>query len=559
MRSLQQFTLCLLLSLFALPGQGQPAVTSEVPDPVTTTYGPVQGVAAREPNVTMWLGIPYAAAPVGEQRWRAPQAPAPWTEPLLASTFGSPCMQIGSLYGPPPEGKPWGMAILETFGKPIGAEDCLTLNIWRPDDATGDLPVLVFVHGGSGVIGHSSESIYEGSRLAARAKAIVVTINYRLNIFGAFSHPALAGDDAVSNSGNFATLDTLQALRFIQDNAQRFGGDPGNVTLMGQSAGGFMVYRVMGSKVADGLFQKALVLSAGISKSNTLEEGAVFVEALTAHLMVSDGLAPDPKAAATLIAEKDPQWLREYLHEKSAAELIDTWRANREALPALPGNFGDGVVMPVDLPAAYEAGEFIQVPTLIGTTRDEAKLLIGHVLKVDLPQRFTMMVQPQPEGAEPLQVHDLIQPWFLSSWTNVPYNAYMWVMNKLLFRLADVDGSIAKVAAHVPQVYAYRFDWDRAPEPWHTVYGAGHSMDLPFIFGNFENNIFSKSFIEQNQAGREALSALMMETFGAFLHNGDPNVPGLPSPWMPFDVGEGSDSKFIFDATDDEVCAPGGC
>lgn len=562
MKSLTQCslaTLGLLLSFTTVPVQGLPHEPSGLSEQVMTTYGPIQGVAARLPSVTMWLGVPYAAAPVGDQRWRAPQAPTAWTEPLHASTFGRPCMQIGSLYGPPPEGEPWGMANLETLGKPIGDEDCLTLNVWRPNDTAGDLPVLVFVHGGSGVIGHSGDSLYDGSHLAANANAVVVTLNYRLNIFGAFAHPALAGDDAASNSGNFATLDTLQALRFIQDNAQQFGGDPGNITLMGQSAGGFMVYRVMASKLADGLFHKAVILSAATGKSNTLEEGTTFVEALTAQLLVSDGLANDRSEATRFMADQEAQWLRAYLYEKSAAELIEAWRANRETLPSMPSNFGDGVVMPVDLHAAYKAGDFLKVPAIIGTTRDEAKLLIGHVLKVDLPQRFTMMVAPQPADAAPLQVSDLIKPVFMTSLSTAPYNAYMWVMNKLLLRLAGVNASTAWMAEHAPAVYVYRFDWDRAPEPWHTVYGAGHSMDLPFIFGNFDNIIFSKAFVEQNQVGREALSNLMVNAFSAFIHTGDPNGQGLPAQWAPFGGEGGGKFKFIFDATHDEVCAPKGC
>ncbi len=562
MTSLKQVslaTLGLLMSVATLPVQGQPAETTALADLVETTLGPVQGVAARLPGVTMWLGIPYAAAPVGDRRWQAPQAPEPWNEPLLASTYGRPCMQIGSLYGPPPEGEPWGMANMETLGKPIGAEDCLTLNVWRPDDSAGDLPVLVFVHGGSGVIGHSGDPMYDSSQLSANANAVVVTINYRLNLFGALSHPALAGEDAASNSGNFATLDTLQALRFVQDNAQRFGGDPRNVTLMGQSAGGFMVYRVMASPLAGDLFQKAVILSATIGESNTPAEGADFVEALAAHLMVSEGAANDPAEAAQRIANQPPQWLRDYLYDKPAAELIEAWRANRANLPALPGNFGDGVVMPVDIAAAYEAGAFKRVPTMLGTTRDEAKLLTAHVLKVDLPERFTMMVAPRPADAEPLEVSDLLQPWFLSSWTHAPYNAYMWVINRLLLRLAGVNASIEKIATHAPAAYVYRFDWNRAPEPWRTVHGAGHSMDLPFIFGNFTNNIFAKSFIDNHQVGRVALSELMVSALGAFLHTGDPNTPEMESPWLRFNNDAVSKTRFIFDATDDDVCSPKRC
>lgn len=563
MRSLKQFSAavaCTLLSHASLAAQvPTPAVTAQ-PSVVMSSYGPIQGVPAHLANVTMWLGIPYATPPLGELRWQAPRAPRPWTKPLLASNYGNPCMQIGSLYGPPPKGKPWGMANLEVFGKPVGSEDCLTLNIWRPNGAAQNLPVLVYVHGGSGVIGHSSDPIYDGANLANNAQAVIVTINYRLNIFGAFLPPPLKGADAASNSGNYATLDTIQALRFVHDNAKQFGGDAGNVTLMGQSAGGAMVYKVMGSKVASGLFQKAIILSGAIIKSTSLEEGHAFADAFAARLAVTDGMAKDPESAARFIKAKGPAWTRAYLQGKPAADVINTLLHSFKDLPRGTNNFGDGVVMPVDMTKAYEQGNFIRVPTIIGMTRDEAKLLPPtNIYKVDTPERFAMMVQPRPAGSEPLRADDLLKPWFMSSLTSAPYNIFMWGWMKMLDRMAGVTSSIVKVSNHNPQVYTYRFDWNRGPEPWRTVYGAGHSMDLPFIFGNFSNMIFAMEFTEQNRKGTEALSKLMVSSFSAFLHKGDPNVPGLPEKWTPLKAGSDPHRKMVFNASDTGLCEPKGC
>ena len=513
--------------------------------PLQLSAGPVQGIRSADGAARVWLGLPYAEPPVGALRWQPPQPMAPWKELRRADAFGSPCVQTGSMYGPPPPGKVWGLDNVETFGKPIGSEDCLTLNIWRPVSEERGLPVLVFVHGGANVAGYSADPTYDGARLAVAAKAVVVTINYRLGIFGWFADPVLQGPDPLANSGEFGILDIIQSLRFVQANIAAFGGDPGNVTLMGQSAGAIDIYAIIGSKLAGGLFHKAIVLSGLIGSAGKPNHHSYATD-LAAELALHDGLAATPEAAANLLAAKGAPWVKDYLLSRSSSEILDATHRNL-ALSKAPPTPGDGVVLPLDLAAAYEQGQFQRVPMIIGTTRDEAKLFTNKLLKVGNEQRFRMMLQSDPDAAPEYRPADLISPYLLPWLSSAPYDFCAWLLSAVLGHA--VNSSIDKVAKYEPRVYAYRFDWNRGPEPWQTVYGAAHAIDLPFIFGNFDTGFFAMDFSAGNRPGREALSRVMMQTIGAFLRSGDPNVPALGLRWQPWHAG-GTRQKLVLDASD---------
>ncbi|WP_438693005.1 carboxylesterase/lipase family protein, partial [Sphingomonas sp.] len=208
---------------------------------ITTRAGPVMGAVERD--VVVYRGIPYAAAPVGPLRWRAPQPAARWSKVRDATRFGAICLQ------PPAPGD-------AGVGLEPQSEDCLTLNIWRPDTAARHLPVMVWLHGGGYVNGSASAPLYDGTALARRG-VVVVTLNYRLGHFGFFSHPGLSPGDGP----NFGLLDQRAALRWVRDNIDRFGGDPGSVTLFGNSAGGESILFLMAMPGARGLFQRAIVES----------------------------------------------------------------------------------------------------------------------------------------------------------------------------------------------------------------------------------------------------------------------------------------------------------
>lgn len=516
---------------------------------VQTTAGAVQGRIAADATARMWLGVPYAEPPVGPLRWRAPRPPVRWSGVRNADEFGNPCAQIGSIYGPPPAGKPWGLANVEAIGKPVGSEDCLTLNIWRPNSNAVGLPVVVFIHGGSGIAGYSGDPMYEGTRLAATANAVVVTINMRLGIFASFLHPALASGDALDNSGNFGKLDTIAALRFVRDNAAVFGGDASNVTLMGQSAGAIAVYGMMVSPLASGLFHKAIVMSGLMGDGTPTKKGIAFSDDFLQRLLVGSGVARSQEAAADLVAEKGSAWSKQYLLSKKADEIL--LQLQRDQLTRkVPGGFTDGVVLPTDLKGAFAQGRFHRVPTLVGTTRDEAKLMAG-VFKVSDAQRFTMMLTTNPNAPLVAQPHDLIKGYLLPSFTLWPYDTYTSAITALLMR--GVRTSIETLRSHQDHVFVYRFDWNRGPEPWRTVYGAAHAIDLPFVFGNFSNNFFAMEFSERNRPGREALSQLMMQSIAAFIRTGDPNNPGLPVTWIPWNGDGAAGKQLMFDASDENA------
>lgn len=514
-----------------------------------TTLGPLRGTQATGGSGIRWLGIPYAKPPIGDLRWKAPEPHQPWTDVRSADVFGSPCAQLGSIYGPPPDGKVWGASNVEAFDKPVGSEDCLTLNVWKPNHSASRLPVIVFVHGGSNIAGYSGDPVYEGEKLAAATGSVVVTVNYRLGIFGWMTHPAFQSDDAKSSSGNFGTLDILLALRFIQSNAAAFGGDPANVTLMGQSAGAINVYSVMGSPLGAGLFQKAIILS-GIIVSTPREKGYEFSRKFATQLVMDDGLAKSKDAAKEYLENKNASELKAYLKSKTTAQLL-TAQGQDPALRRVPTCFGDGAVIPADLNDVFEKGQFNRVPTIVGMTRDEAKLFTANVMKVSDAERFTLMLKTDSDAAPTLKLKDLVTPYLLPALGSGFYDAYAWLILKAAEHQANA--AITTMARHEPKVFAYRFDWNQGPEPWRTLYGAGHAIDLAFVFGNFSNNFFSMDFSKRNSAGREALSKIMMRTIGAFVRSGDPNNPELTATWDAWSPSEGKTKKFVFNATDQEV------
>jgi len=201
-----------------------------------------------EQGVAVFKGIPYAAPPTGALRWRPPAPPAPWTMPRSAQEFGPACPQAVL---PPPVGV-----------EGATSEDCLTLNVWQPQEADPKLPVMVWIHGGGFVFGSGSQPMYAGAELA-RLGAVVVTLNYRLGALGFLSHPALSREQAGGPLGNYGLLDQIAALQWVQRNIASFGGDPGNVTIFGESAGGIAVQALMTSPLAAGLFHKAISQSGG--------------------------------------------------------------------------------------------------------------------------------------------------------------------------------------------------------------------------------------------------------------------------------------------------------
>lgn len=308
----------------------------------STESGQVQGVT--EAGVTSWKGIPFAAPPVGPLRWRAPRPAERWSGVRDAGRYGADCMQLPF----PSDAAPLGVT---------PAEDCLYINVWKPAAAAGKLPVIVWIYGGGFVNGGSSPATYAGASLASQG-AVFVSFNYRVGRFGSFAHPQLtkaAPDGPLL--GNYGYMDQLAALTWVKRNVAAFGGDPGNVTLMGESAGGMSVHALLTSPLNRDLFHRAVIMSGGDGDGMGLADLNA-VSQIGVQFAQTKGIAAD-----------DPQAL-EKLRALTAEQVTDglnmaTMNAPGPRTTARP--FNDGYLA-VDPKAAYANGTFPRMPVMIGAT-----------------------------------------------------------------------------------------------------------------------------------------------------------------------------------------------
>ncbi len=506
-----------------------------------TVAGKVEGVDDSAATGTYaWKGVPFAQPPVGNLRWAPPVAPAPWTGVRAATRFGHGCAQGGRYFSPAPNDAPYGLAVREGFGKPVGDEDCLTLNIWRPADAQTQLPVIVFIYGGSNISGYTADPSYDGAQLAKRAKAIVVTMNYRLGFLGWFDLPQLKTGDPMNDSGNFALLDQMQALKFIRDNIGAFGGDAGNVTVMGQSAGAANTWALVASPAAAGLLHKAVSMSGGIAFAPRAT-AQTYAKGLVNAIVIADGKATDAASATAWLATQTDAQVASYLRSLPADRLLAIMLANPQ-LGNSPAAIEDGNVLPLNARAVVAAGTFNKVPMIVGNTRDEGTLfggLFGLYAGTGIPgfklndyDRFGLQYNFNPDAPTALTPGDLIHAAYLPVDTpRTGWHAIAEMATQGIF-LNGLPAQIDAVAAQQPaRTWYYRFDWDEQPAPFDTVYGATHGLDTVFFFRNFGTNVFSHAYSAANRPGREALSDAMVGSLAAFARTGDPNHPGLGVTW----------------------------
>ena len=505
-----------VLALFALAG----CRAEEGPRPVvsaTLRHPPAGAVVGVDGNYGShaWLGIPFAQAPVGDLRWRAPRPLAPWEGTRETTAFGSPCVQYTSRLG----------GVEGPEGAVVGSEDCLFLNVWAPRSApdavptgSGRRPVMVWIHGGGNSIGQGG--FYDGGNLAATHDLVVVTVNYRLGPLGWFRHAALRGADttAADRSGNFGTLDHIRALEWVRDNIAAFGGDPGNVTIFGESAGGTNVLTLLVAPAAQGLFHRAIVQSGSPRTSDTAS-AENFADATPAgdrnssnevllRLLAGDRVRADAAGVRAYLDAMNAPTIERYLRDTSAAELLGAYETVLgSGMIDMPKIFRDGVVLPPEPTADLLArpGGFHPVPVMLGTTRDENKLFL--YLDDEWTWRIFGMI---PHVYEP-DLYDL----------NAEYLAKMWKAN-------GADGPArAMAAAGSEALFVYRFDWDEEPSLFGIdlgrVLGASHGFEIPFVFGHFElGSAGSLIFTDDNRSGREELSAKMMSYWANFARSGDP-------------------------------------
>jgi para-nitrobenzyl esterase len=548
---------CILLSIFlaGCGGSDSPGGASGDNAIRNTQFGQVQGVNDAAASGTLyWLGIPFAAPPVGPLRWKAPVDPALWTGVLATQKFGNACVQYGRIYGPG-SNNTYDATIGTTLNQAVGSEDCLYLNVWRPA-TSGTLPVIVFIYGGSDVSGYTADPTYNGANLAKTANAVVVTINYRVGLFGWLNLAQLKnGTNALDDSGNFGTLDNIKAMQYIKANIADFGGDPNNITVTGQSAGAINVYALMTSPLTQnaGLFQRAAAFSGGISLASdlpagniaTLSTAAVYAAqgtALLDDLLIADGLAVDTTSAQAYAATQTNAQIATYMRAKTPTALF-TQLLTKLALAGLSGSgpIPEGTVVPVDPIANISAGTYTKVPFLASNTRDEAKLFASYLPLVGGPAgglivsdatRFSMMANFNPDAAPTLADSDLIYAGYLPVTTPVTgYNAVTNLLNQHFF-IPSRDNVLGAMAKNQTNIWYYQFNWALEPAPWNDVYGAAHAFDLEFLFGNFGPNVFSNAQNSTaNKGGRLALSNVMMNSLGALAHSGDPNNATLGVTW----------------------------
>ena len=564
-RLLAPLAVAMALSLSACGGS-----SDDGPPPTQrqTAFGPVVGSESATTGTYAWKGVPFASPPVGDLRWKPPVDPQPWTTARTTQQFGNACVQSQRLYGPG-QHNTYDATVGSSIGTTVGNEDCLYLNIWRPANATGKLPVIVWVHGGSNISGYTADPVYDGAALARTANAIVVSVNYRLGVFGFLNAAVLKNGEARNDSGNFAILDIIKALQFVQSNITNFGGDSGNVTLMGQSAGAVNVFAVLTSPLvanaSPALIHRALPISGGLSPASELPAGSIATLAaapayaaqwglLIVNMVIADGLATDTASAQTYLAGLSSEQIATYMRSKSADFVLNTVLTRLAPIGASgSGPIPDGQVVPENPIAAIRAGQYAKVPVLVGNTRDEGRLfptffpLAGGVgvgrLLTD-PQVFTIAYNYQPDAAPQSTLEQWIPANYLPATTPVTgFIAVADTLNRIFF-LASRDSIMSALATQQQTLWAYRFDWDEQPAPFDTIYGAAHAFDLAFALGNFGPSLYTNiQFTTANRAGRLALSDTMMRSIGAFALNGNPNDASLGMNWPAWP------RLLVFDAT----------
>lgn len=507
----------LLATLLAEPPAAGGASASDSGVRRVTTLGPIVGSQHR--GTYSWLGIPYAEPPVGDRRWRPPVPHRPWTKRKITRQFGDGCPQPGRFFSPSPDGPHYDLDVRDGIDNPVGREDCLTLNVFRPATKRRNLPVIVFIHGGSNTVGYSADPMYNGRNLARRANAVIVTVNYRVGLFGWFNLEQLKNGKPENDSGNFGTLDQIEALRFVNANARAFGGDPRNVTVMGESAGSVNVWALLVSPLSKGLIDKAIPLSGGFQFTTDAASKA-WANELASFAVAEAG---DGEDTSDLVA---------YLRSKPARWLVGLVLRHPEMTQNPPAVIPDGTVLPREWRAAIAAGDYRKVPVLAGNTLEEGKLfgsLIGAYRPTDYT-RFTMQYLYDPDDPS-FRVEDFIKDAWLPADRPGGWNDVSAAIGDAVFTPLTLQSMGALDADGAKQLFYYEFAWNEEPPPFCTVYGAVHAMDLPFVFGNFGKSVYSFAFSRANRPGRLALSDLMITSIGRFIRTGSPQHPGLGKTW----------------------------
>lgn len=452
-------------------------------------------------DLVCFKGIPFAKPPVGPLRWRMPESAEPWTGVRDATRFGRVCPQAPTQLE---------MVMGSTMGEQ--AEDCLYLNVWTPGCDGAKRPVMVWIHGGAFMIGAGSQGVYNGEMLAARG-VVVVTINYRLGGFG-FLDLADASNGALPGTGAEGLADQILALHWIKRNIREFGGDPANVTLFGESAGGMSVAALMAAPAARGLFHKAIAQSGAAHIGYDRERAARVGRA------VLDELELSPSNAARAL--EIPYGV--IVHAQIAVQADAREGKNTRKLGSLPfqptidGQILDGAPI-----AAIRAGSATGIPLLTGTTREEWKLFSAPnpATRLMSAKNFTARIErlAGEAAADMLAAYDGASVF-------ERFNALMTdkVFTIPAIRLAEAQG------VHAP-VFAYRFDW--RSKLLGGIMGSCHGLELGFVFGTYRERLAGAFFGTGPEA--DALSKVMIDAWVNFARSGTPET-GSTGSWPRYDA-----------------------
>jgi len=454
---------------------------------VATTAGQIQGIS-RHGGGAEFLGIPYAEPPIGDLRWHEPVPAKPWTGVLNATKFGAPCSQ--------PDLGDWNRHDAE-----IGKEDCLFLNVIAPEwPITKPLPVMFWIHGGANEGGTASSALYKDGTLVNHG-VILVTVNYRLGIFGFLAHPELTAVSAHHASGNYGLMDQVLALHWVHDNIAAFGGDVHNITVFGQSAGAMDTSMLMTSPLANGLFQKALAQS-----------GAAF----TAPLLPLAQAEQAGSAVALKLNAPEGAGQIKYLRTLSASDLL---AALAKLPPANRPRIGpdiDGFALPQQPAIVFATGHEAQIPFVYGTTTRE----FGGNQSAD-QLRVAITMSAGAFAGKALAAYGLANGGQGNPDPKYGTAADQWSAD-MIFRCPSVTQAAWHVAAHNP---TWEYEFNHAI-PGQEAQGAVHSADLPYVFGFFPKT----GNIAGNFTDVDKKLADLMETYWTnFAKTGNPNSSGLPN------------------------------